>query len=152
MPPFCVTVFPPRQTPSLRKEKNSKVIVFVGISMLIYCALAKFTISVLTPCIISKKKKKPLLRMLYWFIITILACICYDVLFCIRIRTRRGIYCICIRTRQGIYGQIYPFAWRSSWGKSPMEHLNIPSQVLIRTIPNFNNHYANDSLINLIKN
>ena len=58
-----------------------------------------------------------------------------------------GLYCIRIRTRRGIYGQIYPFPWRSSWGRSPRELLKakvyiwvyILSWVLIWTVYHFSN-------------
>ena len=68
--------------------------------------------------------------------------------------------CIRIRTRGGIYGQIYPFAWRSSRGRSQRELLKAkgyiwpynPSWALIRTVYYFNNHKANNSLISLVNN
>ena len=74
--------------------------------------------------------------------------------------TTLNIYCIHIRMSRGKYGQIYFFAWRSSKGQSLKELLNanefiwlyIPSWVLIRPVYNFNYHYANDYLNNLIVN
>ena len=57
-------------------------------------------------------------------------------------------YCIRIRTRGGLYGQLYPFAWRSSQGRSLGEFLKakgyiwsyILSRVQIQTVNHFNSH------------
>ena len=70
------------------------------------------------------------------------------------------LYCFRTRTRLGIHGQIYPFTWRSSWGRSLREFLKakgyiwpyIPSPVLIRTVYHFNSHKGNNSFISLIEN
>ena len=53
---------------------------------------------------------------------TVLYC---TVLYCTALycSAQCSVYCICIRTRGGIYGQIYPFAWRISRGRSPRELL-----------------------------
>ena len=56
-----------------------------------------------------------------------------------------------------IYGQLYPFAWRSSHGRSPRELLKVKgyiwpyilNRVLIRTVYHFNSIKANNCLISI---